>query len=228
MECVVCAMRSLRLHPSRQFLGPLSAFTHTQRRTVSTARRLRSKHRIWPAPSFTPSPEEKQDHIIYNPPSSLPNIYHTPPRFLPASDPRRLATAAPATTQLSTPAPAPPQSALQSLAFSRLAASSSSSSSQPTQLAPLSRPHERKYHLSEADVAEMRRLRSADHREWTVKKLALRFDCAEAFVRLAAPSPAAKEEQDAKILGVKSRWGRSKREAREDRSRRKELWGVGL
>ena len=29
------------------------------------------------------------DHIIFNPPSSAANVYHTPPKFLPPTDPRK-------------------------------------------------------------------------------------------------------------------------------------------
>ncbi|KAF2155827.1 hypothetical protein K461DRAFT_274862 [Myriangium duriaei CBS 260.36] len=207
-------MRTQRLALLRQ---PL------QRRAESTARRLRVKHGVPPAPSFIPEPEIKQDHIIYNPPSSLPNVYHTPTKFLPASDPRRPASTSPAAVATagtaSTDAAAPIDlSPTALLARAKLGPA-------PSTLPLVSAPHERRYHLTQADVSELRRLRAEDHKQWTVKRLAQKFECSEAFVRLCAFSVEAKAEQDQKIDAIRNRWGRTKREAREERGRRREQWG---
>ncbi|KAF4548819.1 putative ribosomal protein subunit L20 [Elsinoe fawcettii] len=228
MECLACASRSMR-SLSRRSNALITRPAHVQQqwRTEATARRLRKSLRVKSDPSFTASAEETTDHIIFNPPSSAPNVYHTPPIFLPASDPRRQfhvaaeqaaapkpTTAAP-TTEASEDALGPTRR----LALSRLGRTT-------TALPPMmGKPRERKYHLKPEDVEEIRKLRQMDPKQWTVKRLAEFFDCNEFFIRLCASSPEAKAEEDAKIDSIKGRWGRTKREAREDRQRRKELWG---
>lgn len=74
----------------------------------------------------------------------------------------------------------------------------------------------------------MRRLRFSDHRTWTVNKLAEKYGCSEAFVRLAAKNETAGREHQERNEEARKRWGRSKREAREDRERRKEGWGMAV
>ncbi|KAF2224253.1 mitochondrial ribosomal protein subunit L20-domain-containing protein [Elsinoe ampelina] len=208
-------------------LIPKPAHLQQQWRTEATARRLRKSLRVKSDPSFTAPVEETADHIIFNPPSSAPNVYHTPPIFLPASDPRRqfhvLAEQAsspkPANATAEVDATEDAMGPTRRLALSRL--SRSSSALPPT----IGQPRERKYHLGPDDVQEIRKLRAMDPKQWTVKRLAKFFDCNEFFIRLCASSPEAKAEEDAKIDAIKGRWGRTKREAREDRQKRKELWG---
>ncbi|KEF62102.1 uncharacterized protein A1O9_00074 [Exophiala aquamarina CBS 119918] len=60
------------------------------RRHQSSARRTRSKLNIKPDPAFLPSKTEQHDHIIHNPPPSMPNVLHTPNVFLPKTDPRKI------------------------------------------------------------------------------------------------------------------------------------------
>ncbi|KAJ9156400.1 hypothetical protein NKR23_g1527, partial [Pleurostoma richardsiae] len=68
------------------------------RRHKSTANRTKRALSVPPHPSFLAhgAPVEQQqqlqqDHIIFNPPSSAPSVFHTPFKFLPRSDPRRRA-----------------------------------------------------------------------------------------------------------------------------------------
>src|SRR5256885_13642591 len=61
----------------------------TSRRYQSSYRRTRSRLNIKPDACFLPSTTEIHDHILYNPPPSAPNVYHTPTIFLPKSDKRR-------------------------------------------------------------------------------------------------------------------------------------------
>ncbi|KAL1310713.1 hypothetical protein AAFC00_000970 [Neodothiora populina] len=181
----------------------------TQTRNVSSFRRTQKMLRVQPSDHHRKT-TEATDHIIYNPPSSAPNVYHTPLKFLPANDPRRK---------------------LHSLAAATAAAASSSSTS-PTstaaEAAPLPPPvrpiQAKKYHLSASEVDEIRRLRTSDPRTWTRVKLAEKFGCSQFFVSLCASAPEVAEERKRELEEIKKRWGRSKTEAREDRLRRKELW----
>ncbi|KAK3115665.1 hypothetical protein LTR53_004766 [Teratosphaeriaceae sp. CCFEE 6253] len=184
------------------------------RRHESTYRRTRTALRVKPDPSFLPSRTETQDHIIFNPPSSAPNVYHTPALFLPSSDPRRKQhTRTP--PPLSTPTTATPApSAVASIVAEK----------RPL---PLSvRPEDqKKYHLTPEQVEEIRRLRKEDPRKWTRVRLAEKFECSQFFVSLCCAAPEVKAEQDRQLEEIKQRWGRRKTEAREARQERKKLWG---
>ncbi|PNS18003.1 54S ribosomal protein L20, mitochondrial [Sphaceloma murrayae] len=228
MECFACTSRSMRsLSRRSNVLVTKPSHAQQQWRLETTTRRLRKTLRVNSHPSFTAGAEEASDHIIFNPPSSAPNVYHTPPIFLPASDPRRklyaISEQTPAskgaTPSLETDATEDAMSPTKRLALSRLGRTSSAL---PPRIGP---EHERKYHLKPEDVEKIRKLRATDPRQWTVKKLADLFECSEFFIKLCASSPEAKAAQDAKIDAIKSRWGRAKREAREERDRRKDLWG---
>lgn len=77
------------------------------------------------------------------------------------------------------------------------------------------------------DVKEIRRLRTLDPVEWSRWKLARKFDCSARFINMVCePIPQAqKQEIHRKVLeAVKSRWGTTRRMAREDRELRKEAW----
>ncbi|KAJ9625113.1 hypothetical protein H2203_005068 [Taxawa tesnikishii (nom. ined.)] len=172
-----------------------------QTRSASSARRHKTLLRVKPAESFT-NTTETQDHIIYNPPSSAPNVYHTPLAFLPKNDPRRK---------------------LHSLSSSHTPAAATK-----TPLPPPVRPvQEKKYHLTHDDIAEIKRLRAEDPRQWTRVRLAEKFGCSQFFVSLCCSAPEIKAERDAQLEAIKKRWGRAKREAREDRQTRKAMWGRG-
>ena len=182
------------------------------RRQKSTFRRARKALRVKPDPSFQPSKTELQDHIIFNPPSSAPNVYHTPLKFLPKSDPRRrfhsLAPISSATPP-STPTNASP----------------SNSPSSVERLKSLRPQYEKKYHLGQSEIGEIRRLRKEDPRKWTRVRLAEKFECSQFFISLCCCAPEIKEENDKTLAVIKRKWGRWKTEAREDRKIRKELWG---
>ncbi|KAH7053105.1 mitochondrial ribosomal protein subunit L20-domain-containing protein [Macrophomina phaseolina] len=206
----------------------------TQRRHESTTRRQLNRLRSVPtAPSFTPSSGHTTDHIVFNPPSSAPSVYHTPLKFLPAGDRRRELYAL--TSRLaSTPSNTSP---IARTGTANAAASSSSPSILPPHLAhasatsnaplpsPVRQPYAKKYHLTETDIAEIRRLRASDPAQWTRERLAAKFECSQFFVGLVAPAPEHAARKAAEVEEVKRGWGRRKREAREDRGRRREAWG---
>lgn len=178
------------------------------KRNASTFKRTRKALRVKPDPSFEPSKTETQDHIIFNPPSSAPNVYHTPSKFLPITDPR---------------------SRLQSL--SKASTSSSSSPSDPISRSkqlgrPLRPVYEKKYDLGKPEIEEMRKLRQEDPRQWTRVRLAEKFQCSQFFVSIATSStPEIRAEMSRELEAIKRRWGPRKTEAREGRKARKALWG---
>ncbi|KAK5108687.1 hypothetical protein LTR62_008092 [Meristemomyces frigidus] len=164
--------------------------------------------RVKPDPSFLPSKTETQDHIIFNPPSSTPNVYHTPSLFLPQDDPRRkLHTRALTPQSASTTSPADP----------------SQTSALPKPIRPI---YEKKYHLTPQQVEEVRALRKEDPRKWTRVRLAEKFECSQFFISLCCSAPEIKEEREKQLEEIKRKWGRRKTEAREARWIRKEGWGM--
>ncbi|KAI9699688.1 MAG: hypothetical protein M1836_002722 [Candelina mexicana] len=167
-------------------------------RDESSYRRTKQRLRIKPEASFTQS-STRQDHIVFNPPSSAPSVYHTPPKFLPRNDQRQTFS-------------------------SRI---SDSPGFPKTELPPpVRKPYEKKYHLTEAHISEIRRLRKEDPSLWTREKLAKKFDCSNMFIGIVCEASKEHKEKQLRILeAVKSRWGRRRREAREDRTRRRETWG---
>ncbi|KAI6797460.1 hypothetical protein KC360_g3242 [Hortaea werneckii] len=184
------------------------------RRHQSSYRRTRKALRVKPDASFLPSTTEAQDHIIFNPPSSSPNVYHTPMAFLPANDPRRkLHSVTP--TRSATPPSTPSTSNIPS-----------STSNETRTVPPPVRPlYEKKYHLTPEQIEEMRKLRAEDPKLWTRVRLAEKFECSQFFVSLCCSAPQIKEERERELEEIKRRWGRRKTEAREARQERKKLWG---
>ena len=180
-----------------------------QTRGVSSNRRTQKVLRVQPHESFAKT-AATQDHIIFNPPSSAPNVYHTPLKFLPPNDPRRKLHSLAARTSSA------PASSLHPTTTSESARS----------LPPSVRPiQEKKYHLSAEHVEEIRRLRAEDPRLWTRVRLAEKFGCSTFFVGLCASAPQIADERKKELEEIKKRWGRAKKEAREDRQTRKQLWG---
>ncbi|GAB7351619.1 hypothetical protein MBLNU459_g2233t2 [Dothideomycetes sp. NU459] len=192
-----------------------------QSRSVSSFRRTKKMLRVQPDSSFTGT-SEVSDHIVYNPPSSAPNVYHTPLKFLPANDPRRRLHS----SFSSSAAHLPSAGASASSSSSSSASSGRSRASAPLP-PPLKPQQEKKYHLSSVEVEEIRRLRAEDPRQWTRVRLADKFGCSQFFVSLCCCAPEIKEERQRELEAIKRRWGRAKKEAREDRVRRKEGWGRG-
>ncbi|KAI0102753.1 mitochondrial ribosomal protein subunit L20-domain-containing protein [Nemania sp. FL0031] len=207
---------------TRQVLRPLTGLSHATssssitrttalrsivtRRHQSTTSRTKKRLNIPPHPDFL-TPQSGQNHIIYNPPASVPSVYHTPFKFLPKSDPRRQAN------------------------LSQLLRSASDSPREagmmPTVLPPPSRAaemREKKYNVTREQVEEMRRLRAADPATWSVHKLADKFECTPMFVMIcckAAPEHREKERQ--RLDAIKARWGPIRTKAREDRKKRRDM-----
>ncbi|KAI9818653.1 MAG: hypothetical protein M1826_001334 [Phylliscum demangeonii] len=200
-------VRSFLAHspPWRDFTIPPLA-NHSFRCHASSYRRTKKKLVIKPEGSFlnligTPA----QDHIVFNPPSSAPSIYHTPMIFLPKDDPRR---------NLFAPAARNPS------------VGGDPASNPPPLPPPLTPPKEKRYHLTQDDMVEIRRLRQTDPDQWTRAKLAKKFKCSSLFVGIVCEATKEhKEEQLKRIEDVKARWGRRRTMAREDRKRRRALWG---
>ena len=185
---------------------------HACRRNVASFRRTRKALRVKADPSFAPSKTEPQDHIIFNPPSSAPNVYHTPLKFLPKSDPRRkLHSLAPMSS--ATPPSTPSTS------------SEANAASSPQRLKSIRPQYEKKYHLGPEQMEEIRRLRKEDPKKWSRIRLAEKFECSQFFIGLCCCAPEVKEERDRELEAIKKRWGRKKTEAREERKARKALWG---
>ncbi|KAK3054733.1 hypothetical protein LTR09_004462 [Extremus antarcticus] len=190
---------STLLRPSALSTDSVNFICAACRCNASSFRRTRKALRVKPDAAFLPSKTEPQDHIIFNPPSSAPNVYHTPSKFLPATDPRR---------KLHTLAPAPRETPTTS----------------PLDSAPSS-SYEKKYHLGKEEMEEIRRLRAEDPKQWTRVNLAEKFECSQFFISLCCSAPTVKKEQDKQLEAIKKRWGRRKTEAREGRQARKQLWG---
>lgn len=168
------------------------------RRFESSYRRTKKRLNVKPDPSFSSENNiRQQDHIIFNPPSSAPSVLHTPLTFLPKEDPRR---------QL----------------FANAATSTLARSKGP--LAPEIHPKPptyQRYHLSEEDAAEMRRLHHMDPVKYSIMKLAKKYECNFVFARLCCKSPPEViEATKARLAEIRSRWGPKKVKAQEDRARR--------
>ncbi|KAL8729188.1 MAG: hypothetical protein Q9166_004927 [cf. Caloplaca sp. 2 TL-2023] len=192
--------------PNLLFLYPLfvQGTLPAIRRHESSARRTTKRLRMKPDPSLTSSipTDQFQDSVIFNPPSSSPSPYQTPAAFLPPSDPRR----------------------------SLLAQSHEHANpyAQPNKRLPppIQKPADKRYHLQEHEIAEIRRLREKDPFTWSRKKLAQKFDCSEFFVAMICEaSPERKQQQQQVLDDIKARWGSRRRYAREDRQKRRVLWG---
>ncbi len=185
-------------------------------RTKATAARTRRALRIQPHDSFLhpqnkpghpAGPRPTTDEIIFNPPSSLASVFHTPVKFLPRTDPRRrtaalLSAAAAAGTPTST-ASTTPRTNIDAF---------------PSVPMPDARP---RHHLTKADIEEMRRLRTEDPVTNSVVTLARKYECSQLFIMMCCHSPpehqAKMREEEAK---VRARWGPRRRAAREERERR--------
>ncbi|EOD49352.1 putative 60s ribosomal protein [Neofusicoccum parvum UCRNP2] len=223
--------------PSTTTTTSPSTPAHTQRRHESTARRQINRLRSVPtAPSFAPpaSTTPPTTHIVFNPPSSAPSVYHTPLKFLPASDRRRELYAL--TAKLSSGPTSPIAATGTALAAGshharsilppHLSSSATNDTSTSARLPPPVRaPYAKKYHLTQSDIDEIRRLRAEDPAQWTRERLAARFECSQFFIGLVAPAPERARAKAAELEEVQRGWGRRKREAREDRRRRRETWG---
>lgn len=129
----------------------------------------------------------------------MPNVYHTPNIFLPKND-RRKVFPDPETLQLQ------------------------AQTSQ--QLPPVPTRAERKHHLTIKEVEEMRELRKTDPTQWSIGRLSKKYDCSPVFTMFVVDGLSKEKGHQQKQVTevVKSRWGKIRREAREDRELRKERW----
>ncbi|KAL3424224.1 hypothetical protein PVAG01_03505 [Phlyctema vagabunda] len=176
----------------------------TARRHESSYRRTRQKLNIKPNSSFLADPSAQQDHIIFNPPAAAPSVLHTPTKFLPKEDQRRHILESTAARR--TPASLPP-------VINKFAAK------------------EEKHHLTKQDVNEIRRLRVADPKKWSIVTLAKRYNCSQTFVQIISAEltytePTLKQhsiEEREKREAYMARWGNKRAKAREDRTKRKEM-----
>ncbi|ORY65386.1 mitochondrial ribosomal protein subunit L20-domain-containing protein [Pseudomassariella vexata] len=191
---------------ARQILRPFCSLTstviRTTRRCQSTTSRTKKALKIRPDVSFlTPNSE---DHIIFNPPSSAPSVYHTPFKFLPKSDPRRQAnlTHLLRTSDLHN-APLPPPAG-------KLA-----------EIKPRS-------NVTKEEVEEMRQLRNENPAKWSVVRLAEKFQCTKLFVMMCcqASDEHWKSERE-RLEAIKARWGPMRTNAREERQKRKKMLARG-
>ena len=165
------------------------------RRNQSSYRRTRQRLRVKPDASFGLSTDQFQEHIIYNPPSSAPSVYHTPTKFLPADDIRRaLRTDVSTNTQ-------------------ELPLASKSTTEKKYHLKPSDIEEIRRLRLS--DPMTWSRWKLAKRFECSPVFIAM----------VCEASPQKKEIQKQVLEAVQSRWGTKRRMAREDRRLRKESWG---
>ncbi|KAI6248102.1 hypothetical protein HI914_03660 [Erysiphe necator] len=194
------------------FLFPLKITCIDSRRYESTHRRNKSRLNVKPDPSFLNFENSpKQDHIIFNPPSSAPSVFHTPLKFLPPNDKRIKLLSTTAENHLSR------RGHLSSL----------------VKLPPPMRPKEvdiPRGHLNAEAIAEIQSLNNKDPNTWTNKKLARKFNCSSEFVsvclRHAGGDPSKrKAEVKAKWDYIESQWGPRRKKAREERQKR---WHAAL
>lgn len=214
---------------SSPYFARPSSLHNQQQRHESTARRHRKLLNIPPAPAYphaptgssgrshVPSPDLGRrpagDHVIFDPPSSAPNVYHTPAKFLPASDIRRQLFAQPLPASVQGNSPSSPSSQQQQQRSAALPPA-------------LREPYEKKYHVTPAQMEEMTALRRSDELTWTRARLAEKFACSKLFVGMVVQ---ASEKRVAKLRrieeGRRRSWGEKKRTARDERGRRREGWG---
>ena len=197
-----CCLSSTRTRLAQQHTGSVQIVL--SRRGKSTAARAKRALNIPPHPSFLP--DQTQDHIIFNPPSSAPSVFHTPFKFLPKSDPRRRANLTALFGRSTTIDYDGDRATVTAL---------------PTVRAESQVP---RHHLTKEDVEEIRRLRASDPNEWSVSALAKKFNCAPMFVMMCSQATEEKlAQQKQKVEQAKARWGPIRAKAREDRRRRKEM-----
>ncbi|KAI0468107.1 mitochondrial ribosomal protein subunit L20-domain-containing protein [Xylaria cf. heliscus] len=207
----------------RRVLRPVGSLTHAassscsaatrspvfrsaaSRRHQSSTSRTKKMLKIPPHPDFL-TPYMGQNHVIFNPPSAPPSVYHTPFKFLPKSDPRR-------------------QANLSQLL--RSASDPHASGRSTTQLPPPSRAselREKRYNVTKEQVEEMRKLRAENPEKWSVLNLADKFECSPLFVMMCCrASPEHKANERERLQAIKARWGPIRTTARDDRRKRMAL-----
>ncbi|KAH7382182.1 mitochondrial ribosomal protein subunit L20-domain-containing protein [Pyrenochaeta sp. MPI-SDFR-AT-0127] len=214
------ACRSLLRICPRQRKPSLLSFM--QCRNESTTRRHKKLLALPEAPSYTS--DRAAPTLVFNPPSSAPNVYHTPLKFLPKEDKRRQLYAVAQTYAITTAhrhqtsSIASPGTPLSTASFLPPRPSNALPSAVRT-------PYEKKYHVSKSEVEEIRQLRSNDPDQWTRVRLAEKFGCSQFFIGMVAKAPEKAERVSREHDIARKRWGQRRKIAREDRERRKVLWG---
>ncbi|CUS15335.1 unnamed protein product [Tuber aestivum] len=173
-------------------------------RHQSNSRRHTKRLRMPPHPDFKThltTNYPSLTHILHNPPAAAPSVFITPTLFLPKDDPRRALQAAASPTN-GTP-------------------------EEPELPPPVTEIKEKKYHLTPADFSRMRSLRKSNPNVWTRVKLAKKFGTSRFFAGMVAEaSDKRKKKMWARVERVKERWGPRRKNARIDRTRRREGWGA--
>ncbi|KAF2713037.1 hypothetical protein K504DRAFT_369956 [Pleomassaria siparia CBS 279.74] len=199
-----------------------SLLPFVQLRHESTSRRHKKLMHLPEAPSYTPT--RSAPTLVFNPPSSAPSAYHTPLKFLPPNDRRRklnteaLKYASATSHRQQTSALAAPGTPLH--IASHLPPKPSSMLPPPVR-----KPYEKKYTLGEVEIAEIRRLRLSDPDKWTRVKLAEKFGCTQFFVGMLVRVPEKHQRVETSHQKARDMWGERRRGAREDRIRRRAMWG---
>jgi hypothetical protein len=218
---LICCRGAVSSAPTAARLLPITTSLPSGARQKSTAARTRRALNIPPHQSFlhpnkdpaTAAARPTTDEIIFNPPSSAPSVFHTPFKFLPKSDPRRIANLASnlftSSTTIQYTNPTSSQTAPSPESFPSIEG--------PPVLKP-------RHHLTPADIEQMRRLREQDPVTNSVQNLARQFQCSKLFVLMCCQAPKEhKEKIKEQEEKVKARWGPRRRAAREERHRRMEM-----
>ncbi|KXJ92071.1 mitochondrial ribosomal protein subunit L20-domain-containing protein [Microdochium bolleyi] len=199
------------------------AVSTTPRRTQATLARTKRALKIPPHPSFL-TPDAASTHIIYNPPAAAPSVFHTPFKFLPKSDPRRQANLTQLVRRRSSSDP---------LAASPPGDTSAASATAATLPPPLTRGEENRFkprrNVTREQVDEMRALRAANPLKWSVLKLAEKYECTPIFVMMCCKASAEHQANEReRKAAIRARWGPTRTQAREERTKRKALLLKGL
>lgn len=178
-----------------------------QVRQQSTRQRTGRMLKIRPHESFLPG-EAVANHIVFNPPAAAPSVLNTPFKFLPPTDPRRRANL---TSLLRTSADLH--------TGARVGADGPAPALDAARQVPMPT-----YNVTREQVTEMRRLRAEDPAKWSVGALAEKFACSKLFVMMCCKASAEHRAEEKKRLeAIKARWGPIRRNAREERQKRRTM-----
>lgn len=219
-------------------LRPITINNTHQTRQASTTRRHRKLNNIPPAPlqggphlptgssgksRTARSPLPPLAHILHNPPSSAPNVYHTPPKFLPKDDIRWKLY------EQQQAAQGKNDETTQTSAKAIDEKSEEGFDPNDPRLPPaVHKPYKKRYHLLPEQIAEIRRLRQEDDSKWTRKRLAERFQCTQFFVAMVVHASEGRKKMLREQLESWEEWARRKNPAilkiQAERRKRRELW----
>lgn len=135
--------------------------------------------------------------LIHNPPASMPSLKETPQVFLPPNDPR----------------------------LKVLAGKFKVYSPKELKNMPVIYGAKRDYSLTPEIVMQIIKLRQEDADSWSIAKLAAKFNVDPKKVNVITGFSEAKQQKAlAELEKLKASWPDSKRHARVDRGRRKDMW----